>query len=153
MWFLTIWNVKSAVTCESEWLPSRKSLYFGISKLILYFPYYFHVPCTMLFMYHVLLCTWMYHLPYFSLCTFTLQFPCFAFFVIDRTRKQTLLIKRFNFVFIKDLPSISQSNEKVVKAENGEQYSLSNVICIKLQNCCFFSLRCILEEVLLHKPI
>ena len=44
-----IWIVQSAVTCESGRAPSCKSLYFGISKRILYFPYYFHVPCTVLF--------------------------------------------------------------------------------------------------------
>ena len=77
----------------------------------------------------------MYHVLYFSLCTFTLQFSCFVFFVIDRTRKQTLLIKRFNFVFTKDLPSISQSNAQAATAKNEEQYTLSNMIYIKLQNC------------------
>ena len=54
MSFFTIWTVQSAVTCESGRAASRKSVYFGISKLILYFPY---------FMYHVL---------YYSLCTFAL---------------------------------------------------------------------------------
>ena len=73
------------------------------------------------FMYHAFyssLCTFMYHVPYISLGIFTLQFPCFSFFVIDRTRKQTLLIKQFNFVFIKDLSSVSHSNEQAVTAEN-----------------------------------
>ena len=41
-----------------------------------------------------------------------------AFFVIDRTRKQTLLIKWFNFAFTKDPPSTSQSNVQAVKAKN-----------------------------------
>ena len=44
----------------------------------------------------------------------------YAVFVIDRTRKQTLLIKRFNFVFTKDLPSISQPNIQAVEAEKEE---------------------------------
>ena len=44
----------------------------------------------------------------------------YAFFVIDRTRKQTLLIKWFNFVFTKDPQSTSQSNVQAVKAENEE---------------------------------
>ena len=78
----------------------------------------------------------MYHVLHFSLCTFTLQFPCFAFFVIDRTQKQTLLIKRFNFAFTKDLPSIILSNVQAARAKNEEQYTLSNMIDIKLQNCC-----------------
>ena len=41
-------------------------------------------------------------------------------FVIDRTRKQMLLIKWFDFAFTKDLPSISQSNIQAVKAEKEE---------------------------------
>ena len=41
-------------------------------------------------------------------------------FVIDRTRKQTLLIKWFSFVFTKDLLLISQSNVQAVKAEKEE---------------------------------
>ena len=53
----------------------------------------------------------------------------YAVFDIDRTQKQTLLIKLFDFVFTKDLPSISQSNVQAVKAEKEEQYTLSN-ICI-----------------------
>ena len=43
-----------------------------------------------------------------------------AVFVIDRNRKQTQLIKWFNFVFTKDLPSIIQSNAQAVKAEKEE---------------------------------
>ena len=73
------------------------------------------------FMYHVYyssLCTFMYHALYISLCIFILQFPCFSFFVTDRTRKQALLIKRFNFVYFKDLPSASHSNNRDVTAEN-----------------------------------
>ena len=43
-------NIKNAVTCEcGREVPSRKSVYFGVSKLILYFPYFFHVRCTVLF--------------------------------------------------------------------------------------------------------
>ena len=54
---ITIWNVQSAVTCKSEPVPSRKSLYFGINKLILYFPDNFHMPCILLF-------TVYFHVPY-----------------------------------------------------------------------------------------
>ena len=94
--------------------------------------------------------TFMYHILYFSLRTFTLQFPCFAFVTIDDARKQTLSIKRFNFAFIKDLPSVSQSNVQAVTAETEVQYTLSNIIYFKFQNCCFFSFRSILKEVLLR---
>ena len=88
----------------------------------------------------------MYHVLYFSLCTFTLQFPCFAFFVIDRTRKQALLIKRFSFLFTKDLPSISQSNVQAATAKTEEQYTLSNMIYVKLQNCCVSFFEVCFEE-------
>ena len=43
-----------------------------------------------------------------------------------------------NFVFTKDLPSISHSNVQVVTAKNEEQHTLSNMIYIKLQSCSFF---------------
>ena len=100
--------------------------------------------------------TFMCHVLYFSLCAFTLQFLCFAFFVIDRTRKQTLLIKRFNFVFTKDLPSISQSNVQAATAKNEEQYTLSNMIYIKLKNCCVFFFEVYFEGGTpknVHKPV
>ena len=80
----------------------------------------------------------MYHVLYFSLCTFTLYFPSFVFFVIDRSRKQTLLITRFNLLFIEQRPSVTQSNVNAATAENEEQYTLSNIIYIKFQNCFFF---------------
>ena len=56
-------------------------------------------------------------------------------FIALEDRRQTLLIKRFNFVFTKDLPSISQSNVQAATAKNEEQYTLNNMIYIKLQNC------------------
>ena len=118
-----IWNVQSAVTSKSGRVPSRKSVFFffGISKHMLYFPYCFHVPETVVFTVY-----------------FQTVLPCFAFSVIDCTWKQTLLIKRFNFVFIKDLPSVSQSNVQAVTAKNEEQPTLSNIIYNKFQNCSFF---------------
>ena len=82
MSIFTIWNVQSAVTCESGRVPSCKSVYFGISKLILCFPYCFHVPCTVLFTVY-----------------FHTAISIFSFFVNDRTRKRRLLIWRFNFNF------------------------------------------------------
>ena len=97
-------------------------------------------------MYHVLykpVCTFMYHVLYFTLCTLTLRFQFFALFVTDHTRKQNLLI---NFVFIEDLPSVSQSNVQTVAAKNEEQYTLSNIIYIQFQNCWFFSFGVYFEE-------
>ena len=86
----------------------------------------FHVPCTALFT------------VYFHAVTSVFSTSIYTALVIDRTRKQTLLTKWFNFVFTKDLPSISQSNVQAVKAEKEEQYTFSKMIYIKLTNCCFF---------------
>ena len=85
----------------------------------------FHVPFTVLF-------TLYFHTVISVFCT-----SIYAVFVIDRTRKQTLF-KLFNFVFTKDLQSISQSIIQAVKAEKEEYYTLSNIIYIKLKNCCSF---------------
>ena len=113
MLFFPILNAQSAATCESGRVPSHKSVYFGISKLILYFSYCFHVPFTVL-------STVYFHIP--SAVLFTVYFhtliSVFCFFVIDCTRKQTLLIRQFNFVYLKDLPSICQSNVQGLTAEN-----------------------------------
>ena len=75
---------------------------------------------------------------YFHTVIFVFRTSIYAVFVIDRTRKQTLLMKWVHFVFTKDLPSISQSNVQAAKAEKEEQYALSNMIYIKLPNCCCF---------------
>ena len=87
----------------------------------------------------------MYHALYFPRCTFTLYSTCFAFFVIDHTRRQTFSFKWFSFVFIKDRSSVLRA----VTAENEEQYILSYKIYFKLQKCCFFSLRSTVKGVLL----
>ena len=69
MVFFAISNLKSAIKYKSwKVLLSCKTVYSGISKLILYF----HI----LFISYVL---------YFPLWTSTLYFPCFPFFFIDRT--------------------------------------------------------------------
>ena len=94
MLYFTVGNVYSAITSECGRVPSCKSVYFGISKLILFF----HIA----FIYHVL--------------CFILYSSCFAFFVIDCTRKQVQLIKLFKFIDVKDLPSVSQSNVQAVTA-------------------------------------
>ena len=106
--------------CGRE-VPSRKSVYFGITKHTVFFILFFHLLDS-------------------SVCIFTLYFPCFAFFVIGRTRKQTLLIKRFNFAFTENRPPVIQSNVQAVTDENEEQYILSNIRYIKFQNCCFLGL-------------
>ena len=65
--------------------------------------------------------------------------------VVDRTRNQMLLIKQFGFVFMKDLPSVSQLKVRAVTAENKEQHTLSNIIYNKFQNY-YFSFELYFEE-------
>ena len=86
----------------------------------------FHISCTVLFN------------VYFHNVISVFRTSIYAVFVIDRTRKETLLIKLFDSVSTKDLPLISQSKVKTVKAEKEEQYTLSNMSYIKLSICCFF---------------
>ena len=118
------WNVQSTIRCKSGLVPSRMSAYFGISKLILYFPYCFHVPCTIPFT------------VYFCTVISMFRFFCYWF-------------KPFNFVFSKDIPLVSWSNVQAVTAENKKQHTWSNIRYIRFQNCYFFSLKFILKEVLL----
>ena len=93
----------------------------------------FHVPCTLLFT------------VYFHTVISVFRTSIYAVFVIDRTRKQTLLIQLFDFAFTKGPPSISQSNVQAVKAEKEKQYTLSNMIYIKVPNCCLFFLKVYFE--------
>ena len=46
MSFFTIWTVQGAVTCESGREPSGTSVYFGISKLVFYFPFFMYMYCA-----------------------------------------------------------------------------------------------------------
>ena len=95
------------------------------------------------FMYHIVcssLCTFKYHVLYISLCIFTLQFPCFSFFVIDRTRKQALLIKRFNFVLSKIYQgSVIQTNElQLLKMKTAEKFKRTSCNGWKIKIVTFF---------------
>ena len=119
----TIWTVSRAVTCESGRASSPKPVYFGISKILNFS--YFMCPCPALFT------------VYFHTVTSLFRTSIYAVFAIDGSQKQTLLTKLFDFVFTKGLPSISQLNTQALKEE---QYTLSNMIYIKLTNCCFISL-------------
>ena len=72
-----IWNVQSAVTCESWRVPSPKSVYFGISNPILYFPHNFHVPSILLFtVYFHVPCT-VHFTVYFHTVTSMFLFLCY----------------------------------------------------------------------------
>ena len=57
---------------------------------------------------------------YFRAVTSVFRTSIYAALIIDGTRKQMLLSKWFNFVYTKDLPSISQSNVQALKAEKEE---------------------------------
>ena len=129
MSYFTIWNIQSAVTCESGRTTSSKLVCFGISKRILYFPCCFNVPATVLFIVY--------------LRTVISMFRFFCYLWHSKAKAVNQAIQLF---FIKDLPSVTQSNVQAVTAENEEQHTLSNIIYIKFQNCCFFSLRFILKD-------
>ena len=88
-------------------------------------------------------------------CTFHCALLRCSFHVLLSLLLITLESKRCQsndstLLFIKDLPSVSQSNVQAVTAETEVQYTLSNIIYFKFQNCCFFSFRSILKEVLLR---
>ena len=88
---------------------------------------------------------------YFHTVISVFRTSIYAVSVIGRTRKQMLLIKLFDFVFTKGLPSISQSNVQAVKAEKEEQNTSSNMICIKLPNCYLFFLDVFFEAPKMYK--
>ena len=54
---------------------------------------------------------------YFHAVPSVFRTSIYAALAIDRTRKQALLTKWFNFAFTKDLLLISHSNVQAVKAE------------------------------------
>ena len=93
------------------------------------------MPCTVLFT------------VYFHTVTSLFLTSIYAAFATDGTRKQTLLTKLFDFVFTKGLPSISQLNIQPLKEE---QYTLSNMIYIKLPNCCFIFLEVCFEALKIY---
>ena len=77
--FFTIRNLKKTIVYKCKQVVlSCTSVYFDISRLLPLFSYSFHVPCIS-----------------FLTFIFTLYVPCFPFFLIDRNRKQVLLIKFF----------------------------------------------------------
>ena len=61
MLVFTTRNIHRTITCESGQLPSRKSFFFGIGKLILYLQYCFHFPCTVLLTLYHITCTVLMH--------------------------------------------------------------------------------------------
>ena len=93
------------------------------------------MPCTVLFT------------VYFHNVTSLFRTSISAVFAIDGIRKQTLLTKLFDFVFTKGLPSVSQLNIQALKEE---QYTLSNMINIKLANCCFIFLEVCFEALKMY---
>ena len=129
---LPVWNVHSTVSCKSGRVPSRKSVYFGISKLILYFPDNFHVPCTWLFTVYV-------HVP----CTvhFTVYFhsliSTFLFFCYWSHSKASAVNQTIHLCFYQRF-TISQSFKRT--SCNGWKW-IATLTYNKFQNWHFFSLR------------
>ena len=88
----------------------------------------FHISCFMYCTFHWVL----------SHCNFLLSHQylrCLCYWSHWKANDVNQIIWLF---LTKDLPSISQSNVQAVKAENEEQYTLSNMTYIKFPNCCFF---------------
>ena len=109
-----IWNLRSAVTSEyGRVVPSRKSVYFRIRKLILYFPNSFHVPCTVLF-------TVYFHA--------VLSMFCFLRYSLHSKTNAANQTIQLGFYWT---PLVTQSNVPAVTAENEEQYILSYITYIK----------------------
>ena len=118
--FFTISNLKSAKTYKSRWvLLSRETVYSGISKLILSFPYSFQVLCTILSIvnFHTVLSMFPF-LFYWS------TFRVSLYFLLISLESRYCPFKR----------SIRQLNVPAATAENEEQYNLGNIIYIGFQN-------------------
>ena len=88
----------------------------------------FHVPCTILFTVHFHAVISMFHF----LCYWSHS---------KAINSSLFLLKIYH-------RSVNQSNVQAVTVENEEEYTLSNIIYIKFQNCCLFCLRPIMKEVL-----
>ena len=109
----TVRNVQSAVTWKSGIVSSRKSVYFGISKLILYFSDSFHLPCILLF-------TVYFHVPstvrlivYFRTVISMFLFLCHCSHWKVNAVNQTIQL-----CFYQRFTMVSHSNEEAVMAEN-----------------------------------
>ena len=75
----TVWNLKSAITYKcGKVVLSHTSVYFAISKLILLFSHFFHLPCITKFI-------------------FTMYVSCFPFFLINHKQKQVCYSKSHRF--------------------------------------------------------
>ena len=117
----TIWNVKTAVTCEcGRVVPFHKLIYFNISKLKLYFPYCFHVLFAVLFAVY-----------------FKTVLSMFSFFCYWSHSKASVVNQTIQLCCYYYRPSIGQSNVQAVTAENEKQYTLSNIIQIKFEKFFF----------------
>ena len=121
MLFFTISNFKSASTYKwRRVVLSRKPDYSGISKLILLFPYSFHILCIILssVYFHTILSIFLF-LFYWS----HLKVSAAPSSDSPLFRKRSIL---------------GQLNAQVATTENEEQYTLSNIPNIAFQNCYSF---------------
>ena len=111
-------NFISGATCEcGRVLRSHKSVYFGINKYILYFPYCFYVPCT----FHWVLSHFTFHVSLSSLLI---------------TLKSKRCEWNFSALFYKRL-AIGQSNVQAILTKIEEPDTLSNILNIIFQTCCY----------------
>ena len=119
MLFSTISNLKSAITCKwrqvvlhvNQFIVESASLYCN-----------FHI-------------SYIYHILYFPLCTSTLYFPYFSFFLLMALESRCRPIKRFILVSKK----FDHRSVKRTTAKNRERYTLSNIVHIAFQNYSFLS--------------
>ena len=122
MLFFTISNLKSTRTYKwRQVVLSRKPVYSGISKLILYFPYSFHILCT-------ILSTVYFHTVLSLLFTFLFYW----------SHLKVGTVPSSNSSFFCKTSTIGQLNVSLETAENEEQYTLSNMLYISFQNYYLF---------------
>ena len=117
MMFFVISNLKSTKTYESRRvLLSRKTIYSCISKLILQFPYSFHILSTILSIvnFHTVL------------SMFSLLFYC--------SHLKAGTVYSSNLSLFRKRSIISQLNVRAATAENEEQDIYSNIIYIGFQD-------------------
>ena len=128
MFCFTTWNVQSAVTCESERVPSHKFFCFGISKLIPYFPNFFHVPCILhLTVYFHVPCTVLYIVYFNTVISMFCFLCCWPHSIANAVNK---LCFYWRFTIADPLQAAAVENE--------EQHTLINIIYTKFHIVAFF---------------
>ena len=96
----------------------------------------FHISCIMY-------CT--FFTVYFHALTSVFRTCIYDVLVIDRTRKQALLTKWFNFVFTKDLPESVSQTYKLLRLKRKSNIPWVTWYALNYKIVAFFSLRSILK--------